>query len=503
MSYSLFIALDPMSSVPMHRQLSDAIRKAIVEDRLKAGTRLPSTRTLGEELRVSRNTILEAFSQLRAEGYLEARIGSGTYVACRLPERTMSVAAAPTRRLDVARPPATLSRRGRLLRTSCEAPGAQHAGKLAFDPAKPADDLFPAEAWRRLMARRWSQYPDRALERQDPGGYAPLREAIAQHACATRGLACEPEQVVIVSGERQGLDLAARVLTDPGDRVWFEDPGSPHARNVLALGGADLIPVPVDEDGIDVGAGVRAAADARMAYVCPSVQYPLARTMSLERRAALLDWAGAHDAWVIEDDRDCEFRYSGRPLPAVQAMDAADRVIYMGSFARVLAPALRMAYLIVPRPLVDVFVAGAACPGGDMPTIDQAVLADFLAGGHFVRHLRRLRATYDHRRDVLLDQLETRLGDLLHIAAAPAGTHVVAHLPAALADTVVAKRCAAVNLVAPALSDHAVGRSDLNGVLLGFAPYSDPVIRYGSRCLAEVVHAASASSSSYSLALAA
>lgn len=474
----------------MHRQVTDAVRDAIVQDRLRSGTRLPSTRALAQDLNVSRNTILEAFTELCAEGYLEARTGSGTYVASRLPEQTMAVECTPSRPLGVSRLPATLSKRARLLRSACLTPREQGTTKLAFDPTTPAEDLFPAEAWRRLTARRWSQHPDRTLLRHGSGGYEPLREALAQYVCASRGLACKPEQIVIIGGECQGLDLATRILTDPGDRVWFEDPGSQHGRNVLAFAGAEAVPVPVDENGIDVAAGVRAAPDARMVYVSPSVQYPLARTLTLERRAALLDWAGSCNAWVLEDDRDGEFRYSGRPLPALHGMDGAERVIYMGSFSRVLAPALRLAYLVVPLSLVEVFAAAASLTDRDVPTTEQAVLADFLAGAHFARHLRRLRAAYDHRRGVLLEQLESRLGGLVRLEAAPAGMHVVAHLPEELPDTEISARCAAANLVAPALSDHALSRADLNGLLLGFAGYSDPAIRYGVRRLAEIVCAA-------------
>lgn len=476
----------------MHRQLGDAVRDAIVQGRLRSGTRLPSTRALGRDLSVSRNTILEAFGQLRAEGYLEARIGSGTYVAATLPERAMTVGSKP-RRSNVARIPATLSRQGRLLRSTRSASRQPSGAGLAFDPDTPANELFPVELWRRLTARRWSCQPEPAVLRHDQAGYAPLREAIAQYVCMTRGLTCEPEQVVVIGGERQGLDLAARTLADPGDRAWFEDPGSPHARDILSLAGAEIVPVPVDEDGIDIAAGIRKASDARIAYVSPSAQYPLVRTLSPERRAALLEWATSHDAWVLENDRESEFRYSGRPLPALRGMDAG-RVVYMGSFGRVLAPAVRLAYLVVPPPLVDVFAAARSLTQDDVPVMEQAVLADFLLDGHFSRHLRRLRATHDHRRGFLLEQLEARLGGLLEIAAEPAGMHIVAHLPEALADVAISARCAAMKLIAPALSTYALDRADLNGLLLGFAGHSDPAIRYGAKRLEVILSEASEAS---------
>ena len=353
----------------------------------------------------------------------------------------------------------------------------------------PAEDLFPAETWRRLMTRRWAQHPDRTLLHGD-GGYQPLREAIAQYVCTSRGLACEPEQVVIIGGERQGLDLATRVLADPGDRVWFEDPGSPQARDVLTLTGAEVVPVPVDEDGIDVAAGIRAAPDARLVHISPSAQYPLARTLTLERRAALLEWAASRNAWVLEDDRDCEFRYSGRPLPALHGMDAAERVIYLGGFSRVLAPALRVGYLVVPRSLVDVFVAAGTLIGRDVPTMEQAVLADFLAGGHFARHLRRLRAACDRRGD----SCSSRSNRAWVASSAPRSR------PRACMWSYICPRRSptptspgavpAVNLGVAALSDHALDRGRLNGVLVGFAGCTEPAIRYGVRRLANIVHEA-------------
>lgn len=489
MTGDLLISVDRESGTPLHRQLYDGLREAILGSRLRPGGRLPSTRQLATELEVSRNTVLEAFTQLMAEGYLETKTGAGTYVSRTLPDELLTARVNSNGRAEP--PPPRLSESGRLIAEVPPVPMTSWRRPVAFYPGIPAYELFPMAIWRRLANRHWSNNPNRRwLGYGDPGGYPPLREAIADYLRTSRGVSCDADQVLVVGGAQQGLDLAARVLLDPGDPVWIEDPGYPGARGVLTVAGARIVPVPVDEDGIDVAAGVRRCPDAKLAYVSPSHQFPLGHTMSLPRRLHLLDWAASSRAWIIEDDYDAEFRYSGRPLPALQGLDDQGRVIYTGSFSKSLFPSLRLGYLVLPRALIDVFVIARQLADRHRPTHDQAMLADFLGEGHFFRHVRRLRAAYDERRRALLTALSKHLGGVVRVDSDPAGTHVVAWLPDGVVDKVIADRCADVETSAPPLSHWAIERTDTNALVLGYTGFSIPAIRYRVKVLADVITSA-------------
>jgi len=320
------LGLDRASDVPLHRQLYEVLRQAILEGRLRPGARLPSTRTLAAELGISRNTVLAAVAQLTDEGYLQGRVGAGTTVRGTLPEmllhaRTGAVAATRAQMTTTE-----LSSRGtQLVRARLVARPGQVA--RPFRPGVPAYDEDLIARWGQITARRWSGVSRPLLDYGDPLGFTPLREAIATYLREARAVRCEAEQVVVVSGSQQGLDLAARLLLDPGERAWIEDPGYPGARGALLAAGARVVPVPVDGDGLDVDRAMRVASDARLAYVTPSHQYPLGVTMSLARRLALLEWARARRAWIVEDDYDSEYRYTGRPLASLQGVDRGGRVI--------------------------------------------------------------------------------------------------------------------------------------------------------------------------------
>ena len=375
-------AVDRSSAVPLHRQVYHDVREAILARRFTSGMRLPSSRELAAELGVSRNTIVSAFEQLLAEGYVEARTGAGTHVAFALPAELLGGTPPPLEPPSNGIPrAAALSRRGTLLaRTpmSCS-PGEDKP--RAFQVGMPAVDAFPFRTWRQLMSRRWRQLPRSLLCYGDPAGYAPLREAVADYLRASRAVRCRTEQVIIVAGSQQALELCATVLLDPGDAAWIENPGYPGARGALLGGGARLVPVPVDEEGIDVAAGTAACPDARLAYVTPSHQYPLGVVMSLSRRLALLKWAEQAGAWVVEDDYDSEFRYRARPLAALQGLDRHGRVIYVGTFSKVLFPSLRLGYLVVPPDLVEPFVAASVHAAHHAPTFSQCVLGGLHRGG--------------------------------------------------------------------------------------------------------------------------
>jgi GntR family transcriptional regulator / MocR family aminotransferase len=485
----LLVLLDRDSPIPLHRQLYEGLRSAILSGRLKPGARLPSTRQLAADLNVSRNTVMEAFTQLVAEGYLTSAMGSGTRVSTTLPDHLLTARPEAARRAD---PPAAprLSQRGQLIAGVPPVPTTSWRRPVAFYPGIPAYELFPSTIWRRLLVRRWADGVDRTLlDYGDPGGYAPLREAIADYVRTSRRVSCDADQVIVVGGSQQGLDLAARVLLDPGASVWAEDPGYPGARSVLTVAGARIVPVPVDVDGIDVDEGLRRCGDPRLIYVTPSHQFPLGYTMSLPRRLRLLDLAATAEAWIIEDDYDAEFRYNDRPLPALQGLDDVGRVIYAGTFSKSLFPSLRLGYLVVPRALVDVFLTARALTDRHRPTLDQAVLADFLADGHFLRHLRRLRAAYAQRREVLLEALDRHLHGAIRVGSHQAGTHLIAWLPDGVSDSRIADLAAEDGMSAPPLSHWAIDRTDMNALVLGYTGFSVPSIRYRAKRLAELVTA--------------
>jgi GntR family transcriptional regulator/MocR family aminotransferase len=348
----------------------------------------------------------------------------------------------------------------------------------------PALEEFPRALWARLTARRWRRPP--VLGYGDVSGFAPLREAIAQYVRAGRGARCTADQVIVVSGSQQGVDLAARVLLDPDDTVWMEDPGYAGARTALLASGARLEPVPVDGDGLVVDAGRARAPRARMAYVSPSHQFPMGVTMSAGRRLALLRWAAQAGAWVVEDDYDSEFRYDARPLACLQGMDEAGRVVYVGTFSKTLVPAIRLGYLVVPDSLIDAFRAARAAADRHSPTVDQAVLADFLAEGHFGRHVRRMRKLYAERQDALIEAI-VAAGWPAEEAPSAAGMHLVAWLADGMNDEEASERAAAAGVEAAPLSRYAARRPPRGGLLLGWAGYPPAAIREAADRLARAV----------------
>jgi GntR family transcriptional regulator/MocR family aminotransferase len=456
----------------------------VLSGRLPPGSRLPSTRSIASDLGVSRNTVMGAFDQLLAEGYLEGKVGSGTYVAEKLPEellhaRTAVRDAVPPRPVE-----AVLSRRGAVLASSPIIPPRPHRAPRAFRPGPGADDHFPARVWIRLLTKRWRGPMREMLSYGEPAGYRPLREAIAAYLRAARAVRCDPAQVVVVSGTQQGLDIMARLLLDPGDHVWIEDPGYLGARGAFLGADTRVVPVPVDDEGLMVSCGVARQPAARMVYVTPSHQFPIGVTMSLARRLALLEWVRRSNAWVIEDDYDSEFRYSGRPIAALQGLDFTGRVIYLGTFSKVLFPSLRLGYLILPPELVAPFTNARALVARHSPLIDQAVLADFIAEGHFARHIRRMRALYAHRHATFIEAARKELGGLLDVEPQDAGMHLVGWLPQGVDDVAASRSAFAHGVEAPALSAYAMERPARGGLLLGFTATGTREIREGMRRLA-------------------
>ncbi|MBI1734055.1 MAG: PLP-dependent aminotransferase family protein [Candidatus Rokubacteria bacterium] len=472
---------------PLSHQVYAALRRAILAGELAAGARLPSTRGLARDLDVSRNTVLLAYDQLLAEGYIGGRPGSGTYVAETLPDAPRPAVGSGTPRTS-ARPP-RLSAYGRRVVDVRGGTTPRRDGRVPYDfrYGRPTVAEFPHAVWRRLLARH--ARPTAASMSYGPREGTPaLREAIAAYLRRVRGVVCDAARVLVVNGSQQALDLAARVLLDPGDRVVLEEPHYQGARWAFHAAGARLVPVPVDGDGLDVARLARAPR-ARLAYVTPSHQFPTGVVMSLTRRLALLEWARANDAWVVEDDYDSEYRYGGRPIEAVQGLDRAGRVIYAGTLSKVLFPALRLGYLVLPPALVEPFRAAKWVTDRHSPTLEQEVLAEFIAEGHFERHLRRARTRHAARRAALLAALASHLGDRVEVVGANAGVHVLVWLRDVSARALPAVIAAAgrsgvgVYSIAP----YFFRPPRRAGLILGYAPLTERQIREGIARLARVL----------------
>jgi GntR family transcriptional regulator / MocR family aminotransferase len=411
--------LDHAAATPLFRQLYAHLKEAILAGALGAGARLPPTRQLGRLLSVSRQTVLAAYEQLMAEGYLRATVGQGTFVSDSLP-------AAGARGVAPASLLRPLSARGQAL-AGAMASVRFHQGPLrAFRASMPGLDLFPFELWRRLEARRWRR-PGFELGYSDPAGHAPLRELLCAYLRASRGVDCAPEQIVITAGSQQALFLLAQLLLAPGDGVWVESPGYQGACAPLVAANARICTVPVGAEGMDVAYAARHYPDARMVFATPSHQLPLGVTMSLARRLELLNWAGAAGAWIVEDDYDSEYRYTGPPLASLQSLDRSGCVIYVGTLSKVLFPGMRLGYVVAPPALAGPLARARAVLDRHNPIMPQLVLADFMAGGHFARHIRRTRDAYAERRAALLDALAEKLGGELETGPSDAGLDICTH----------------------------------------------------------------------------
>ncbi len=476
----LAVGLDPAAAEPLQRQLYNQLRDAVLSGRLPARFRLPPTRVLAADLGVSRNTVLAAIEQLTAEGYIEGRVGAGTYVATLSGD--VPAAAPPAATVTPARH--RMSRRAAAV-AAIDRPTTRP--RKPFGIGIPDLDGFPFEVWSRLMAKHWRHPQPDLMTARDPAGYLPLRRAIAAYLNAFRATRTTPDQVIVTAGAQAGLDLAVRVMLEPGEPVWIEDPGYAGFRAVLAAADATAVPVPVDAEGLSVEAGKRLAPEARLAFVSPSHQFPLGVTMSLGRRLELIDWAAQADAFILEDDYDSEYRYEGRPLAALQGLDGGGRVIYVGSFSKVMFPALRIGYLVVPADLVDPFLRVRAAIDDHPSIIAQPALADFIDGGQFAAHIRRSRKRYATRKGVLEAAFARHLPGMLALRPIQAGLHAVADiLIPGLSDTAIVEAALARGIVLTPLSSYGITRR-AQGILLGFAGVDEKAIMRTVKLLAEVI----------------
>lgn len=482
----LSLEIDRRAPETISNQLYTAMRDFIHAGGLHLGERLPASRTLAGDLKLSRTTVINVFDRLMSEGLIESRTGAGTFVS----DAWMSTRPQPPEETDVevVKQPQL---KPRLSRTYSQASHAfvdrlPHQTK-AFTTALPAFDAFPRALWAQLMIKHWRSQDEISMGYADPRGYPPLRQAIASHLLSNRGIKCEPEQIFIVSGAQQAFQLIGSVLLDPKENVWFENPGAIGARNSLIACGARLIPVPVDQDGLVVENGLQQAPQFRLAFVTPSHQQPLGVSMSLDRRFALLQAAEEADAFIIEDDYDGEFRYSGHPPPTLKSIDSINRVIYVGTFSKTLFPALRLGFLLAPPPLVEVFdhVSKALLQG--VPSSHQGVVADFMQEGHFATHIRRMRKTYAERHQVLCDAASQRLSGLLDIVPTDTGLHTIGRLPPGISETRVAAAALEKDIVVTPIERFCIAPTETKGLVLGFSGIKPPAIVAGVEILTEVL----------------
>jgi len=480
-SYLPPITLQDRKEIPIHQQLYDWFRRAITGGQLRPGQRVPSTRNLAAELKTSRMPVLGAFEQLLAEGYLEAFVGAGTYVARSIPDDTLSRPAEKARNglqeTAEKRGPRRLSRRGVALTNLPAQSWLDNLG--AFRVSLPALDHFPIGVWSKLVARH-SRRPSRGIMAYGGAmGYLPFREAIAEYLGAVRGVRCDASQILVTTGSQQALQLSAQVLLDPRDRVCLEEPGYPSARHAFMMAGAQLVPISVDHDGLNVEEVIRHSRSARALYVTPSHQYPMGTTMSATRRLLLLNWATRSGTWIIEDDYDSEYRFGSRPISSLQGLDTDGRVIYIGTFSKVLFPALRLGYVVVPKDLVAAYFAARDAADVFSSTLYQAALTDFIQEGHFARHIRRMRMLYIDRRKALVNALQIQMGDMTELIGAEAGMHLVALLPPGTDDVEVSRKAAQKGISVMPLSSCYLTTPRRGGLILGYGGVSARQIHDG------------------------
>src|SRR5882757_928814 len=456
--------LDRASDVPLFRQLYLQIRSAILSRALRAGSKLPATRELAAQLKISRSAVVSAYEQLLAEGYTMGRKGAGTYISSDLPE---PFSRSRGKRIAPASPRALLA--------SSFVDVTMQDDDRPFNLGRTLVDARTAELWRKMSARTFRRLDASHLGYGDPRGMVELRRTICDYLQAARAVKCDPDQIVVTAGTQQAVDIVIRVLRGP-QKVWIEDPGYPLTKLSLQAAGMKLCPIPVDGQGIDVRAGIKLAPDARAVFITPSHQFPTGVALSMARRLELLAWAREQGAWIIEDDYASEFRYGGRPLASLQGLDESERVIYIGTLNKALFPGLRLGYAVVPRPLLRAFVTTRYLMDRQPPSLCQATVAAFMEEGHFSAHLRRMREAYRNQRDIMVAALKRRLGDHVTVDPPDQGMHLVAYTRSGLSDITVGRRGREHGVIVGAMSRLYVEAPAQSALMLGFSGYPRQII---------------------------
>jgi GntR family transcriptional regulator / MocR family aminotransferase len=471
------IVVDKKKTQPLYQQLYDGIRNAILNGAIRAGERLPATRQLSADLKISRNIVSLAFEQLMLEGYLTGKVGSGTFVSSTLPDNFIkskpTVRPSPEEKPKINKAPFKSKNNDILSRNTAK------EEVVPFQNAVPAIDIFPFKIWNRIVAREYKEISTRHLGYDDAYGYRPLRESIASYLRSARGVRCEADQVLIINGTQQGLSLCAHVVLKNGDEVLIEDPGYAGARAAFANYGAKIIPVPVETDGVDVSFIEKHHNKAKIIYITPAHQYPLGGTLSLSKRMDLLRWAAKTNTWIIEDDYDSELRYTGRPLAALQGLDQSNKVIYIGTFSKVLFPGLRIAYMVLPtQKIADYFKAVKAVFDRQSPIMEQVITNTFIREGHFSRHLRKMRLEYHERQKMLIKAIEKDLGGKLYAEEQAAGMHLIGWLPKKSNDRGISASLLKHGIITNSLSEYTLKYARGPGLILGYTAFNKFKLRH-------------------------
>ena len=494
MPHPPFIILDEQSDQPLYRQIYETIRRSILSGEFQSGRQLPATRRLAQQLGISRLTVINAYDQLTAEGYLESKSGAGTYVAEHLPEEFLQTPQLKQPKGATKNVPRqfNFSKYGRniaeesrrILRYNGITP------LIPFQHGLAAIDEFPFDVWTKAANKCYRTLEQERFAYGEPAGFYPLREAIAAYLKSARAVNCAPEQIIITSGAQQTFDLIGRIFLESKTKVLVENPCYFGVKQAFQSFGAEFVPVPIDRDGFNLAAATKKESrNARLAYVTPSHQFPLGVTMSLPRRLQLLEWARLNDAWIIEDDYDSEFRYEGRPLPSLQGLDRdAGRVLYIGTFSKTIFPALRLGCLVVPKDLVETFTAVRALSGSHSPLVDQATLAEFISEGHFGRHIRRMRRLYEDRQQILISEIKKHLAGKLEIEKSVSGMHVIGWLPKGVKDSAVAEKAFRFGILTAAVSSLSLTDwQQRGGLMLGYTAINEKQIKKGVKLLAKAL----------------
>ncbi|HYW20811.1 MAG TPA: PLP-dependent aminotransferase family protein [Nodularia sp. (in: cyanobacteria)] len=483
----LAIALNSNSSLPLHQQLYQELRQAILNGRLSPGVRIPSTRSLAKFLGISRTTVTQSYEQLLSEGYLTTILGSGTFVCAQLPDDLLHSTPIESSQ-TIRRSPVKLNRYGQVLSQTEDFPRiAAPNTEINFRYGQPAIDQFPLKLWRRLISRYFYtnlSWLDYSIE---PLGYKPLREAISSYLSRSRAVKCDTDQILIVNGTQQALDLIMRLLIEPGDMIALEDPGYMSARLIFQTQGAELLPIPVDDSGLIVKELVNyTSKPIRLVYVTPSHQFPTGAILSLPRRLELLAWAQQTGGLIIEDDYDSEYRYGDRPIPALQGLDRSDSVLYIGTFSKVLFPGLRIGYLVLPKNLVAIFARAKWLSDRHLPILEQQALADLITEGHLERHIRKMRSLYERRCQVLVKALNVHLGEKVTILGEKAGIHLMVKIDSDLSDEEIIHRAAQMGVGIMSANSQYLKPDHTGEFIFGYGELTEQQLAEGIRRFAQI-----------------
>ncbi len=478
----LVITVDRSSQLPLYQQIAEELRQAVLQKRLKPNQKLPPSRVLAKTLAISRGTVTQSYEQLLSEGYFETRCGSGTFVCSQLPNDDLQPESTGQVKLETSEL-TMLSPLGTGLLTIDQLDVPDPQTEISFRFGSPDAKQFPVELWRRLLGRHCHNSSAILNYNPDAAGYMPLRVAIADYLGRSRAVQCSAEQVIIVNGSQQALDLISRLTITPGDWVAVEDPGYLGARHCFEGQGANLQAVPVDTEGLDVEALKQFHQPFKLLYVTPSHQFPTGAILSLPRRLALLQWASQTGAIILEDDYDSEYRYGDRPIPALQGLDRNSTVIYVGTFSKILFPSLRIGYLVVPTAWIPVVSRAKWLCDRQSATLEQYALTDFITEGHFERHIRRMRHLYNQRRQALVNSLEQYFGPRITILGENAGLHLMARIKTDLPDKVVIQNAAFKDVGLVSANDYYLKKTKGGEFIFGYSQLTETQIKQAVQTL--------------------